>query len=191
MKNYYELLQVDKNANLEVIKKVYKYHIKKNHPDLFKGIEKENAKKRVQEFNEAYEILSDEEKRKLYDEELKNSFDEKMGDVSDLDLIKRLKYENEILNEELMYKDRILKQLLNELNIPYSSVIQKSYENVTKESYNKNDNENINETNTYGDNVKIKIILALGLLILFIIVLSHVTGNNYLDFVGLNFFNKK
>lgn len=68
MENYYELLEVSKNASDEVISKVFKHHIKKNHPDLFSGKEKIEAEVKVQKLNEAYEILSNPEKRKEYDE---------------------------------------------------------------------------------------------------------------------------
>lgn len=71
MENYYELLQVDRKASFEVISKVFKYHIKQNHPDLFTGKEKEIAEIKVKKLNEAYDILLNPEKRKLYDEKLK------------------------------------------------------------------------------------------------------------------------
>ena len=40
MKNYYEILEVNPKASDEIIKKIYKIKIKKNHPDLFQGEEK-------------------------------------------------------------------------------------------------------------------------------------------------------
>lgn len=41
MKDYYKILQVDRSADSELIKKIFNYHIKKNHPDLFKDKEKD------------------------------------------------------------------------------------------------------------------------------------------------------
>lgn len=70
MENYYELLEVSKNASDEVISKVFKHHIKKNHPDLFNGKEKKEAELKVKKLNEAYEILSNPEKRGEYDQKL-------------------------------------------------------------------------------------------------------------------------
>ena len=70
MKNYYEILEVDKNASEEVIEKAYKTLAKKYHPDLQTAENKEYAEKRMKEINEAYYILSDEQKRKAYDEKL-------------------------------------------------------------------------------------------------------------------------
>lgn len=66
MTNYYETLGVNKNASLEEIKKAYKTLAKKWHPDRNNGLETDTFKK----INEAYDILSDEKKRKEYDNEM-------------------------------------------------------------------------------------------------------------------------
>ena len=70
MSNLYEILEVSQKASKEVIEKAYKVLAKKYHPDLQQGIEKQEAEKKMKEINEAYEILSDEEKRRQYDLEL-------------------------------------------------------------------------------------------------------------------------
>lgn len=70
MSNLYEILEVSQKASKEVIEKAYKVLAKKYHPDLQQGIEKEKAEKKMKELNQAYEILSDEEKRRQYDLEL-------------------------------------------------------------------------------------------------------------------------
>ncbi len=116
MKNYYKILQVDENASLEVIKKVYKYLIKKNHPDLFSGKEKEEAIILVQNLNEAYEVLYDEEKRKNYDIELK---EQKINNEYNLASIQRLEKENLFLQEKLIEKEDVIERILKELDIPY------------------------------------------------------------------------
>lgn len=69
MKNYYEILEVNKNASQETIAKVYKFLAKKYHPDANPD-NKQEAEEKFKEISEAYEILSNEEKRKQYDEEL-------------------------------------------------------------------------------------------------------------------------
>lgn len=62
--NYYELLGVDKNASKEEIKKAFKRKAMEWHPD--KNPAKE-AKEMFQKISAAYEVLSDEERRKIYD----------------------------------------------------------------------------------------------------------------------------
>lgn len=66
MKNYYEILEIEKNASEEEIKKAYKKMAIKWHPD--KNLNnKEEAEKKFKEISEAYEILSDSEKKDIYD----------------------------------------------------------------------------------------------------------------------------
>lgn len=57
---------IDKNADEATIKKAYRKLAKKYHPDMNKG--NPNAEKIFQEVTEAYEVLGDPKKRKLYDE---------------------------------------------------------------------------------------------------------------------------
>ncbi len=65
-KDYYEILGVPRNASQDEIKKAYKRLVKKWHPDLNPN-NKEEAEKRFKEIQEAYEVLSDPEKRAMYD----------------------------------------------------------------------------------------------------------------------------
>ena len=69
-KNYYQILQVDQNASSEIIDKAYKTLIKKYHPDLQSEENKIYATEMIKKLNEAYEVLSNYEKRKLYDANL-------------------------------------------------------------------------------------------------------------------------
>ena len=70
MKNYYEILEVNKKASKEVIEKAYKVLVKKYHPDLFTGEKKIYAEKKIKEINEAYNVLTNEFMREQYDAEL-------------------------------------------------------------------------------------------------------------------------
>lgn len=65
-KDYYQILGVDKKANLDEIKKAYRKLALKYHPDKTKG-DKE-LEKRFKEINEAYQVLSDSAKRQQYDQ---------------------------------------------------------------------------------------------------------------------------
>ena len=62
MKDYYKILQVAPDASPEVIQMAYKALAKKYHPDLNPGQE-EAAQEKMKDVNEAYEILSDKDKR--------------------------------------------------------------------------------------------------------------------------------
>ncbi|XP_008797220.2 dnaJ protein ERDJ3B isoform X2 [Phoenix dactylifera] len=64
-KNYYDVLQVPKGASEEQIKRSYRKLALKYHPDKNPG--NEEANKRFAEINNAYEVLSDREKRSIYD----------------------------------------------------------------------------------------------------------------------------
>lgn len=70
MKNYYDILEVNKRASIEVIEKAYRVLVKKYHPDLYSGQKKEYAEKKIKEINEAYNVLSDEFLKEQYDAEL-------------------------------------------------------------------------------------------------------------------------
>lgn len=72
-KNYYEILEVDKNASPEVIEKAYKTLAKKYHPDLQADSSKKDAEIRMKLINEAYEVLSNPEKKREYDISLQKS----------------------------------------------------------------------------------------------------------------------
>ena len=63
MKNYYDILEVARNASPEVIEKAYKALVKKYHPDLQPDEKKQMAENKIKLINEAYDVLSDKIKK--------------------------------------------------------------------------------------------------------------------------------
>lgn len=77
MKNYYEILEVNKKASKEVIEKAYKVLVKKYHPDRNQIQAQNNSEQKMKEINEAYEILSNDFLREQYNLELEKEEEKK------------------------------------------------------------------------------------------------------------------
>ena len=76
-RDYYEVLGVSKSADEGTIKKAYRKLAKKYHPDSNNG--DPQAEQKFKEVSEAYAVLSDPEKRKLYDQFGHAAFEEGAG----------------------------------------------------------------------------------------------------------------
>lgn len=76
-RDYYEVLGVERGANDDVIKKAYRKLAMKYHPDRNQG--NKEAENKFKELNEAYEILSDPQKRAAYDRMGHSAFDGTAG----------------------------------------------------------------------------------------------------------------
>ncbi|MGD0056731.1 MAG: molecular chaperone DnaJ [Methanomassiliicoccales archaeon] len=65
-RDYYEVLGVGRNASEEEIKKAYRQLAREYHPDVSK-LDRKTAEEKFKEISEAYEVLADPEKKRLYD----------------------------------------------------------------------------------------------------------------------------
>lgn len=126
--NYYEILEVNKNASPEIIEKAYKTLVKKYHPDLQEDNLKNIYEEKIKKINKAYDVLSNSEKRKNYDLNLNNTI------ISSDDY-------NNLINENINLKKEI-NYLKNNLND-----IQKNINNNYNNSNNKNNYNNTEHMN--------------------------------------------
>ena len=127
--NYYEILEVNKNASPEIIEKAYKTLVKKYHPDLQEDNMKKIYEEKIKKINEAYDILSNSEKRKNYDLNLNNT-------IISSDDYNNLINENINLKKEINYLKNNLNNIQKNINNDYNN-------SNNKNNYNKNQ-ENIN-----------------------------------------------
>lgn len=133
-KNYYEILEIDKKASPEMIKKAYSTLAKKYHPDLQPDNLKANYEEKLKLINEAYEILSDQEKRKKYDMDLQI-----------------LENKNQEVVDNLINENNILKNKLNNINNLYTNT-----SNINKNDIYNNQNNYIKFNNTINPNSQIQ-----------------------------------
>lgn len=67
-KDYYDILGVSKGVSDDEIKKAYRKKAREHHPDMVAKEDKAAAENRFKEINEAYQVLSDPQRRKMYDQ---------------------------------------------------------------------------------------------------------------------------
>jgi molecular chaperone DnaJ len=67
-RDYYEILGLSKGATPAEIKKSYRKLAREHHPDMVAESDKKEAEARFKEINEAYQVLSDSEKKQMYDQ---------------------------------------------------------------------------------------------------------------------------
>ena len=127
-KNYYEILEIDKLASEEIIKKAYNTLAKKYHPDLQPEDLRAICEEKFKLINEAYETLSVPEKREEYDSSLKQNTISK----EDFDAIylENQKLKNIINNLEQKYLYN--KEQLDHVLQQRQENAQKQYENYDR-----------------------------------------------------------
>lgn len=182
-KNYYDILQVNKNASSEIIEKAYKILAKKYHPDLQPEDQKKQAEEILKEINEAYEVLSNPEKKKDYDDFLleeetqkhsePNSYydRENTGTNSNSIPIHELKYkqQQELLRQQKLQQEQ---QLQREKELAYQEQLQQAREKAYYDAYIqdlKNRGYKIRYKKSLKDYIKDATALILTILILFLL----------------------
>lgn len=173
MKKYYEILEVNPKASQEIIEKAYKVLAKKYHPDLQEEQYKELAKQKMQDINEAYEILSDANKRAKYDQELAN--EEKR------ELQRKIEEQNKIYEQSQNIQQNQIQQ-----DAYYQEQFRKEYERVAREQQKMQQQINEQQQNAYYDYLRslgyrikekwtwkktLNLLLVIGILIVIIAVL--------------------
>lgn len=141
-KNYYDILQINKNASPEIIEKAYKTLAKKYHPDLQPEKNKKPAEEILKDIIEAYEVLSNPISKADYDSNLRENY------ISEEDY-ENLYNQNEILKNEL---NNIYKNQKENLD---NNIYDKDIENKKNNTYNNNfTQENIDFIRQQAENLK-------------------------------------
>ena len=121
METLYDILEVSRKASKEVIEKAYKTLAKKYHPDLQTAENKEIAEKRMKEINEAYDVLSDEQKRKEYDEKLEAEDERKKQE-------EYINYQNNSGTQNVKYESDMKVNNMKEVQKEANAEYRKQYE---------------------------------------------------------------
>ena len=133
--NLYEILEVSENASMETINKIYKIQAKKYHPDLQTNeADKVKAEEKMKQINDAYSVLSDEQKRKEYDQKLERERE-----------IKRQQDEQNIINKvarnysEAQKRNQTNNTINNNSNFQNKAVYYKQKSNENNKVYTEKD----------------------------------------------------
>lgn len=146
-KNYYDILQVNRNASAEIVEKAYKTLAKKYHPDLQTEENKKQSEEILKEINEAYEILSDPEKKQNYDQYLvandfyafqksqpKSNSSPNYSQTSKDEML--YKQQEELLRQQKLQQEmQYQEQLRREQEIAYQQQLQQAKEKAYYDAY--------------------------------------------------------
>lgn len=177
-KNYYDILEVNKNASQEIIEKAYKTLVKKYHPDLQDNNLKNEYEEKIKLINEAFEVLSNSEKRKNYDLNLKQT-EFSVEDYNNL-INENLKLKNEInylKNNLINYKNNINNNYSENIRQKYNEAINKAYYDAYIQDL-KNRGYKIKYKKTFKEYLK-SLISVFITIIIFILIFQIPLINNY------------
>ncbi len=199
-KNYYDILQVNKNASPEIIEKAYKTLAKKYHPDLQDNSNKKQAEEILKEINEAYETLSDPEKKRLYDEKLLSYERLEAEKIMQNEDSKKEKYiTNDFLEnnneQELLYQQKLQQNLKQErlLKEKQQIIYEQQLEQARQKAYHdayiqdlKNRGYKIKYKKSIKDYIKLFVCILIVLSICFILWQIPFIHNYFIDLYNNN-----
>jgi len=121
LKDYYAIMGVERTDSLKTIKTAYRRLARKYHPDVSK---ESDAEARFKEIAEAWEVLSDEERRAEYDEQWKHRNDPRFGQYGRQGQQNQQYHSQEDLKSKLRYSLKIHWKLISALSaLNYLSMI--------------------------------------------------------------------
>lgn len=191
-KNYYDWLEISRNASPEVVEKAYKTLVKKYHPDLQEGENKQQAEEMIKKINEAYSVLSDEAKRKQYDETIKEStisredYDRLQQELNNM---RKQSTTNDNHNTNHVTNMQPTENEKQEQNIEY----QQQLENARKKAYYdayiqdlKRRGYKIRYKKTFKDYLKIFIVIIVVIVLCILLWVIPFTREKLIDFYNSN-----
>ena len=205
-KNYYDILQINKNAAPEIVEKAYKTLVRMYHPDLQEGANKQEYEEKLKLINEAYETLSNEQKRKQYDlkleqieqmkrqqENVENSYsnfnNSSNSNVSNNQYQNPNNYNNNYDINEKIEQARIQneeqKMYEEEYNRQVNEAINKAYQDAYIQDL-KNRGYTIEYQKTFKDYLKNFVILILTIFILYLISKLPFVKNYFINLYNEN-----
>lgn len=200
MENYYEILEVSPNASKEIIEKAYRTLAKKYHPDANSEDNKQWAEEKFKKINEAYEVISNKEKREEYDRELRRQEEQQLIENEDLKIkYEKLYEQNQILRNELA---NLSSKHSNNVGVPNNNINDTIYNNM-QEQINQRVTQSVNKAyydaytqrmRDYGYRIRYKktlkekmkdilsIVLAITVILTIISILWHIPAvRNYIE----------
>ena len=133
-KDYYEILEISRYATFEEIKSAYRAMSKKWHPDKNPN---EDVTPKMQDINEAYAILKDENKRKRYDLEYSVFKEQYKKQTSTNSTAEKTENKEKTYNYNYNVNDETLKQDINEAREYAKKLVEeffKSFRNASKQA---------------------------------------------------------
>lgn len=170
-KNYYDILEISKNASPEIIEKAYKTLVKKYHPDLQEKVLKDQYETKLKLINEAYETLSNQEKRSEYDAQLAN-YELKTKHLTDELLNENMNLKNELNHIKSDYNNISNDAIDYEKSLEYKKNIEDAKQKAYYDAYIqdlKNRGYKIKYKKSFKDYFKSFISIVLTILILFLL----------------------